>query len=377
MAELTILHVAPHLRQGGAERLLFDLATHPSEGIVHHLALMQDEVFFDRCNLDVSDLGFDLTRRLGALMHLPVARQRLRALIERIKPDVVQGWLYYGALLSWAAGTHSQLVWSIHNTTFPQLSSNPMLHLVDRVLARRSRDAPDAIVYCAESARIFHEQRGYAPEYGLVIDNGVDLTRFRPDVVRRRAQRSRLGLSDGAFAVLLSARNDPQKDLPNCLDAFRLFLDETPEACLLLAGARMDETDPALRAMIAERGLGSAVLSLGAVADMPGLLDVADAVLLGSSYGEAMPMALLEALAMGKPIAATRIGDIGRLPCPPEALAPPRDPRRLASAMSFALAGDPRWQASFAEARAQYGLGRMTQSYETLYRRLAAQERAP
>lgn len=377
MAGLKILHVAPHLRQGGAERLLFELASHPSDELSHHVALMQDDVFFDRSNLRIEDLGFDLKNRLGALIHLPAARERLRTLIEQIKPDVVQGWLYYGALLSLAVGDRAKVIWSIHNTTFPRFLTNPHLHLVDRALAARSSRAPDAIAYCAASAQAFHEARGYAPERGLVIDNGVDLALFRPDAARRMARRVGLGLANDVFAVLLSARNDPQKDIPNCLDAFALFRREVPQARLLLAGRGMDETASALRTMIASRGLESAVISLGAVADMPCLLDAVDAVLLGSRYGEAMPMALLEALAMNKPFAATRIGDIGRLPCPPEALVPPADPRALAAALAFARTGDPRWAPSFAEARARYGLDTMVRAYAALYHSLAAQGAAP
>lgn len=376
MAGLKILHVAPHLRQGGAERLLFELASHPSDEVSHHVALMQNEVFFDRSDLQVEDLGFDLQRRFGSLTHLPAARRKLQALVERLKPDIVQGWLYYGALLSLAVGGRARIVWSIHNTTFPRFLANPHLHLVDRVLAARSRQAADAIAYCAASARAFHEMRGYAPDRGLVIDNGVDLTLFRPDATRRMMRRAGLGLASDAFAVLLSARNDPQKDLPNCLDAFALFQRDVPQARLLLAGRGMDDTAPVLRSMIAARGLESAVMPLGAIADMPCLLDATDAVLLGSRYGEAMPMALLEALAMDKPFAATRVGDIGRLPCPPEALAPPADPRSLAAALTFARAGDPSWTASFAEARARYGLDVMVRAYAALYRNLAPQEAA-
>ncbi|MGF7055282.1 glycosyltransferase involved in cell wall biosynthesis [Bosea sp. OAE752] len=373
MAGLKILHIAPHLRQGGAERLLFDLATHASDGIAHHVALMQDDVFFDRARLDIVNLGFHLDHRLGALMHLPGSRRQLHALIGRLKPDIVQGWLYYGAFLGLVASARARLVWSIHNTTFPRLLANPLLHLVDRRLAACSRRAPDAIVYCAVSARRFHEARGYAPESGLVIDNGVDLTHFRCNAARRAARRAELKLSDDEFVVLLSARNDPQKDLPNCLEAFALFRRETPQARLLLAGRGMDCSDPSLRGMIAARHLDEAVLTLGTVANMPDLLNAADVILLGSRFGEAMPMALLEALTMGKPIAATRIGDVERLPCPPEALAPPSDPRALASALAFARTSDPRWESAFVEARAQFGLDGTIRAYERLYRRLAMQ----
>lgn len=374
MAGLKILHIAPHLRQGGAERLLFELATRAPAGVAHHVALMQEEVFFDRADLVVEDLGFDLTRRLRGVTHLPASRRRLRALVERLRPDIVQGWLYYGAFLSLAVGGRAPLVWSIHNTTFPRFLANPPLHLIDRTLAARSRSTPDAIVYCAASARVFHEARGYAPRRGLVIDNGVDLALFRPNAERRAVRRNAFGLADDAFVVLLSARNAPQKDLPNCLDAFSLFRRDTPMARLLLAGRGMNGSDAGLRDLITARGLGAAVVMLGEVSDMPGLLDASDAVLLGSRYGEAMPMALLEALVMDKPIAATRVGDVERLPCPREALAPPAEPQSLAAALTFARAGDPRWAASFAETRVRHGLDAMVRAYESLYRRLAAQE---
>lgn len=376
MARLKVLHVAPHLRQGGAERLLFDIASRPSDGVVHHLALMQDDVFFDRAGLSIADLGFDLGRRFGALSHLPAARRRLRAIIAELKPDVVQGWLYYGAFLGLAARGRARLVWSIHNTTFPQPLANPPLHLVDRALAARSRSAPDAIVYCAASARAFHEARGYAPAHGLVIDNGVDLDLFRPDPKRRATTRARLGLPDEAFVALLSARNDAQKDLPNSLDAFARLQRAAPAARLLLAGRGMDGSDAALTALVAARGLRAATRALGTVADMPGLIDAADVVLLGSRYGEAMPMALLEALAMDKPIAATRVGDVERLPCPPEALAPPGDPAALAAALAFARRGDPAWRGCFEATRARHSLDAMIGAYEALYRRVAGERAA-
>lgn len=371
MSRLTVLHIAPHLALGGAERLLFEMARPRDGALVHHVALMQDEVFFLRDGLRIHDLGLDLGRRWQALRLLPAVGRRLRTLVDEIRPDVIQGWLYYGALLTLLAPSRVPRVWSIHNTTFPALGAKPVLHLVDRVLARASSRA-QAIVYCARTARALHERRGYAPAPGLVIANGVDTSVFRADAARRRQTRAGFGLGDAACAVLLSARNDPQKDIPNSLAAFALFRQRQPQAVLLLAGKGMEAGHPDLSRLIVAHGLGNAVRPLGPVRDMGALIDAADVMLLGSRYGEAMPMVLLEGLVMDTPVAATRIGDVGVLPCPADALAPPADPAALAAALAFAARRDPVWQACFSEARARYGIEAMLEAHTGLYRRLAA-----
>ncbi|MCO4053313.1 MAG: glycosyltransferase [Bosea sp.] len=369
MSRLTVLHVAPHLGQGGAERLLFELARQRCGETVHHIALMQDEVFFPRAEVKIHDLGLNLGRRWQALRRLPASRQRLRALVDELKPDLIQGWLYYGALLTLMVPRQIPRIWSIHNSTFPDLRANPLLHLVDRLLARTSRRA-QAIVYCAHAARILHEQHGYAPEPGLVIENGVDTGLFRANPERRQRTRAGLGLDDLACAVLLSARNDPQKDIANCLAAFALFRQRRPQAVLLLAGRGMEAGHPELESLVAHHGLGDAVRPLGPIRDMAALIDAADAVMLGSRYGEAMPLVLLEALVMQKPVAATDVGDVAQLPCPRAALAPPANSAALADALSFAVMRDPIWEACFTQARGRYGIDAMLQAHARLYRRL-------
>lgn len=376
MSALTVLHVAPHLSQGGAERLLYELARQDTGGTTHHIALMQDEVFFPRSGLGIHDLGLDLRHRWQALRRLPQSVARLRGLISELRPDVIQGWLYYGALLTLAAPDALPRIWGIHNTTFPPIAANPLLHGVDRGLARMSRRA-GAIVYCAQSARSFHERRGYAPERGIVIDNGVDTELFRADSARRQRTRAALGLTETTCVVLLSARHDPQKDIPNCLAAFARFRGRRPDAVLLLAGRGMEAGNAALNRSIAALGLGEAVQRLGSVQDMAALMDAADVVMLGSRYGEAMPMVLLEALVMGKPIAATRIGDVERLPCPREALAPAADPATLAEALAFAARHDAIWTECFARARERYCIRAMFEAYAALYRSLASGKGLP
>src|SRR5205823_14264412 len=83
-------------------------------------------------------------------------------------------------------------------------------------------------------------------------------------------------------------------------------------------------------------GLESRVRLLGERADVPALLAAADLFVM-SSHSEGLPFALLEAMAAGLPIVATRVGDIPRALGTAGALVPPGEPAELAAAVTRAL----------------------------------------
>lgn len=375
MAGVTVLHVAPNLAQGGAERLLHLQATVAHPGIEHHLALMEDVAFFSTSGLHVASLGFDLSSRADSLLHLAPAMKALRQRVIETRPSVIQGWLYYGAFLTLALkGCGIPIVWAIHNSTFPKFRKNPVLYGVDRLLALASGSVPERIVYCADAARTFHEARGYSSRVGGVVENGVDSTRFRPDPVRRAEMRARLGLDPSTLAVGLFGRHDPQKDIPGSLEAFAAFARDRGNVRLVLAGRGMDEANHELRNLLEAHNLLDKTLPLGLVGDMEALIAAVDIVMLGSLYGEALPMVLLEALASGTPIVATKVGEVVNLPVPGYALVAPGDPRALAEALVAvaAQACAPTWSSAFAAVREAYGLERCLEGYAGLYTRLAA-----
>ena len=370
---LKVLHIAPTLDQGGAERMLHGLAKAGGAGLCHRIAIMQDRVFFDFSGHPVTVLGFDLASRRRSLLRLAPALRRLRALIRAERPDVVQGWLYYGNLLSYAAaGLGVPVIWSIHNTTLAPWRAKPVLRAVDRMLALGSHRFPDAIVYCAQSARRLHEALGYRGDIGRVVANGVDGEAFRPDPRRRAAMRARLAFAEDAIAVGLIGRYDPQKDIPTSLRAFALFARDQPRARLVLAGRGMDGANAELRARIAAAGLVGKVLTLGAVAEVESLVAALDLAMLGSRYGEALPMTLLEALFCEVPVAATRGGDVALLPIPAHALAAPGDAEGLGAALARVWAGRAAdWREGFATVRRDYSLATSAAAYAELYARLA------
>jgi glycosyltransferase involved in cell wall biosynthesis len=137
----------------------------------------------------------------------------------------------------------------------------------------------------------------------FVLHNGVDTTRFSPAVDRAEA-RAALGLGPFDPVVVFAARLSPEKGISRLLDVSLALRAQVPRIQVLVAGdskwrARFDG---ACRAA----GLDGTVRRLGFVPAVERLYAAADVVLL-TSETEGCPNALLEAMAMGRPVVATAV----------------------------------------------------------------------
>jgi glycosyltransferase involved in cell wall biosynthesis len=158
------------------------------------------------------------------------------------------------------------------------------------------------------------------------------------------------------------------------LRAFRRVRAERPEAVLLLVGRGSLQAE--VEALAGTLGLNGQVRFVGPREDVPELMTAADGYVLSSAW-EGMPMVLLEAGAAGLPIVATRVG--GNQEAVHEGvsgfLVPPSDDQALAAAM-LRLMALPEAERRAMGARGQehvrqrYGLGRVVDRYETIYRRV-------
>jgi len=181
-----------------------------------------------------------------------------------------------------------------------------------------------------------------------------------------------LGLDPDDLAVLALGRLSPEKGQDVLLEAFsRLPADEHRH--LLLAG------DGALRPVLERRAaaLGERVRLLGWRDDPWALLGAADVFVLPSRR-EGLPIALLEALAVGLPVVATHVGAVGEVLAGGACghLVEPDDAAALAAALAEVL-GDGKVRARLGEAGrtrvdAAYDVAGQTRALEALYRAVAA-----
>lgn len=204
---------------------------------------------------------------------------------------------------------------------------------------------------------------GIPSERVEVIPDGIDLDRFpsappRPD--------------DGVVRFVHVAAMSPEKDPATLLRAFAAFEAEGPRARLTLAGSGPLEEE--LRALAVSLGLREVEFA-GWREDVPALLAASDLFVL-SSRREGLGSSIMEAMAAGLPVIATRAGGIPELVRDGEngLLVPPGDVAGLAAAMRR-LAADRELRRSMgltarADAVARFGAARMVEAHAALYRRL-------
>jgi glycosyltransferase involved in cell wall biosynthesis len=206
-----------------------------------------------------------------------------------------------------------------------------------RLTVRYCRYASDITVVEPRQFDYFHKELGFPVSKLHCIPNGVRVAIRTPALVERK--RREFGLGSDEFAFFYVGRLNPVKDLGTMLDAFAtLSADGSLRTRLYLVG------DGPERAMLEARrdalGLGERATFLGARSDISEVLMAADAFVM-SSKSEGLPMALLEAMAVGVPCIATAVGGIPDLLGGDKGLlVPAQNARALADAMA-AIARSP------------------------------------
>lgn len=140
-----------------------------------------------------------------------------------------------------------------------------------------------------------------------VVPLGLDLGRFRDYPEPRAEARAALGLPADAFVTSIVARLAPIKAHEVFLEAARRLHAVRPEAVSLIVGD--GERAEALRALAVKLGVDASVRFLGWRADLERIYRASDAVAL-TSRNEGSPVALIEAMAAGRPVVSTRVGGV-------------------------------------------------------------------
>jgi len=170
--------------------------------------------------------------------------------------------------------------------------------------ARLSNRLADCVTANAEAVREFvHDHEGCPREKMVVIPSGIDTERFAP--LAPSDYKARLGLPADAVVVGSLTRMRVRKGVEELLRAMTQICAVRPDVHLVVAGEV--ELDDELQTLVASAGLGDRLHLLGRRSDVPEVLSAMDVFVL-SSHDEGMSNAILEAMAMEKPVVATDVG---------------------------------------------------------------------
>lgn len=323
----------------------------------------------------------DEVRRLGfPFRTLPFEKKMSRGLVgaitdnlRRDPPDVLHthGGVagLYGRLAARRAKVRA-VVHTIHGIHYLHYR-HPALRAVYAALERYCSRFTNTLVLVSESDLVAAKKRRLAPESKLkLILNGVDVSRFGTEEFRAKAGESWSRLNLRPPVVGTVARLHRQKGVIYFLRAAVALRDSHPEAHMVVVGG--GGLEAALRAEAKKNGLDRRLAILGERLDARELLSLFDVFVLPSLW-EGLPLVLIEAAALGKPIVATDIDGNRDIIADGETglLVPSGDPEAIASAIGRLL-DDPALSVRLAgrartEIPPRFGLDRMVRAYEEIY----------
>jgi glycosyltransferase involved in cell wall biosynthesis len=374
-----ITHVITGLEVGGAERMLVKVLSRLDRSRYQPTVVS----LTDRGPLaaEVESLGVTVTSvGLRATALTPADLRRVVSVLAASAPDVVQTWMYkadlLGGLAAMAVG-RPPVIWGLRQSDLHATRSSPSNRLAVRVCAGLSWVVPTRILCVSDEVARVHRRLGYAPGRMVVVPNGFDTDRFRPDAAARSSVREALGIAPGDQVVGLVARFDAQKDHRTFLAAARRIVEARPATRFVLCGDGVDAGNRTLQAWVVEQGLAERVALLGVRADMPAVTAAFDVAVSSSAFGEGFSNAIGEAMACGVPCAVTDSGNSRSLVGDTGRVVPVERPGYLAAAVVDLLAEPSaarirRGEAARGRIVAEFGLDGVTRRYEQLYEEVRA-----
>lgn len=362
-ADLHVLHVFSSAGLYGAEHavlgLIPALAAH---GVQSTLACI-DNPYFDEQPLyqRACELGIPARRiRCGGRFDR-VTTHELRTLLQQHPGTIMHVHGYKSAFYALRArrGSPGTPIVSTLHGWITNTRALWLYRLLELWMLRRI----ERVCIVADSMRQPLREAGIPAERIVLVENGIDTTRFSPG--GPTSSRGDFGIPQDAFVFGSVLRLSPEKNPLGLIDAFTRIAQQAPHAWLVLAGDGAQGDDVRQRARAS--GLGDRVRLLGKRDDTERVYPLFDCFVL-PSLTEGLPLALLEAMAFELPIVATRVGQVGTvLDGLPAALVAPADPAGLAGAMFDALSRRPPLPSMRQRVLARYSVVRMARDYTAVY----------
>jgi glycosyltransferase involved in cell wall biosynthesis len=292
---------------GGTERVVWELATRLPEARFDVRVWLSNAPGVDPLAASLADRGVPVDR-------VPEVDSRWDwrgmlgtwSRLRRLRPDLLHihhVWPAADRYLSWLAGAAGvpHVVVTEHITGQSHSPSQ-------RALKRRELGQADAVTaVCGAVADSLVRDYGVGRARVRVVPNGADLPDDDEERPAARAIRDRLGAGLFKPLWLCAGRLETQKGHTVLIDALAQVRVRGLEFVAVLAGE--GSLREALERQVREAGLEGRVHFAGQVDPLGPMYTAADAVLLPSLW-EGLPLTLLEAMARGRPVVATRVGGI-------------------------------------------------------------------
>lgn len=328
---MKILYVITGLGQGGAERVVCDLADQMHlRGYSVKIAYLTGNVLTKPHCSEIELIKINL----NSLLLFPLAYIKLSNVIRKFKPDVIHSHMVHANIftrLIRVATPIKKLICTAHNSN----EGGRLRMLIYRIthnLANLTTNVSN------EAVQAFIEKKAVPRADIITTYNGIDLSNFSYRSEAKDKISNELNISIDSYLILAVGRFSDQKDYPNLLHSFKILKNKNIGVIkLIIAGDGELRTE--IEKTIDELDLTQDVFLLGRRDDIPDLMSAADLFVLSSKY-EGFGLVVAEAMACNTLVVATDCGGVAEVLNNDDFLAPTSNSKALADKMCYALTLD-------------------------------------
>ena len=365
---MKILMLSTGMGLGGAETQIYSLSARMIElGHEVHIAWLTGQAGLALPQQAVTH-PFNIHKTpLGLLL----AIKKLNQLITEIEPDVVHAHMVHANLIARFSRLTS---WPRKRRQMPKLictahSSNEGGKLL--MLAYRCTDRlADLTTHVSEQAAdAFVDAGAVTRDRIMVVPNGIDTARFRPDHQARISIRESLALTDKRV-IMAVGRLEYPKNHASLIRAFVQIQPDYPDTHLVIVGD--GSLRKKLESLVRSEQISQSVTFLGKRHDIPAILNAADIGVMSSRF-EGFGLAIAEAMATEKLVVATNCGGAAKLLAGHGIVVPIENDQALARGLEEALEITPEARGKLGQTARElvltgYSIDAMTQTWLRLYR---------
>ena len=323
---------------------------------------------------------------IGSFASARCLSQQLRLAHHLAQQDIqiVQGYSFYGNVFALPAARLAGTPVVIASVRDQGAYLTPRQKMVQRLVCRMA----DCVLVNADAIREWLIADGFEPEKIVVIPNGIDVGRFHASADAEGPRRE-LGIAPDAPVVTMVSRLSPTKGVEDLLEAIAAAAVTHPTLRALIVGEGLVAQDGVVKqdrayldSLIARAkrlGITDRVIFTGYRSDIPALLAQSTVFVL-PSLTEGLSNVVLEAMAAGLPVIATRVGGTPEIIREGQngLLVPPSDPVALRTAITTVL-DNPALAKGLGDAARRsvedrFSMARMVNATEALYTDLLARK---
>ena len=366
--------LASTLSTGGAERIVRALASGlPAYGFATHVLCLHAP---GPVGTEIAELGIPFHSHVGGKRYNPLTLLRLVSIFRGNRGALLfsldhHDAVFWGAIAAISAGIKRRVM-SVHSTglwakgSSFSFSDRIVLPLYDRIVALANLHAG----YLERKERINRKKIS-------IINNGVDTNIFHPieSEYERNKRREAHDILPGSFVVTIVAALRPEKNHQMLIHSAAEIAKIRSNSTYLIVGD--GEEAGKLQELVDELSLGGTVRFMGWRTDIAEILSISDvSVLCSHPVVETFPLSVLESMASGNPVIATKVGALPEIITDREEgiLIPCGETRALTDAL-LSLERNPgkgreMGRKGMKKVREQFSEERMVRNYAKLFRDL-------